>query len=108
MIPFVTSYFPGRIRLRAPFLKDQDIAGAMMDVVRASGLSDQLTYNPRTGSVLVEYCPERLPDPELLRPLIPSALELKDKLLFYSPRNKEMIISAIKELEPGLLAIISA
>ena len=49
------NYFPGRIRLRDSILRDEDIRQAAMDVAAKLGRIRSVSYNERTGSVLLEY-----------------------------------------------------
>lgn len=65
----VTSFFPGRIRLRAPAFKDQHlynharyiIEKAFGEVGMPESAIKTMENNSVTGSVLIEYRPERIP-----------------------------------------------
>ena len=90
----VTSFFPGRIRLRGEIFKDKDIVDAAMKAASGRSWIESIEHNPRTGSVLIEYDTEKV-DPEKLRPMIPYLMEIRSKAMFYNPKYKERIIEFI-------------
>ena len=62
----VSSFFPGRIRLRNDVFKDDDIFSALYSAVGSHSAVKKVVRNERTGSVLVEYISENLPMEKLL------------------------------------------
>ena len=50
----VSSFFPGRIRLRNDVFKDDDIFSALYSAVGSHSAVKKVERNERTGSVLVE------------------------------------------------------
>lgn len=62
----VSSFFPGRIRLRNDVFKDDDIFSALYSAVGSHSAVKKVERNERTGSVLVEYISENLPMEKLL------------------------------------------
>lgn len=55
----VSSFFPGRIRLRNDVFKDDDIFSALYSAVGSHSAVKKVERNERTGSVLVEYISEK-------------------------------------------------
>ena len=97
----VSSFFPGRIRLRDEVFKDNDIFSALYSAVGSHSAVRKVERNEKTGSVLVEYIPENLPMEKLLA--------LKDELLAlgklaesYNQKNKPVILEKIQEIEKKL------
>ena len=56
----VSSFFPGRIRLRNDVFKDDDIFSALYSAVGSHSAVKKVERNERTGSVLVEYISENI------------------------------------------------
>ena len=65
----VSSFFPGRIRLRNDVFKDDDIFSALYSAVGSHSAVKKVERNERTGSVLVEYISENLNFMEILQKL---------------------------------------
>ncbi|MDR2488858.1 MAG: hypothetical protein LBD42_05130 [Desulfovibrio sp.] len=66
----IASFFEGRIRLRASALKKEEHMSMALAFIRAQAGVRNVTPNIRTGSILVEYAPDKLS-----RESIESALE---------------------------------
>lgn len=94
----VTSYFPGRIRLRASILKDSVIVNALMDSLKGNSAIHNIVWNPKTGSVLVEY-DSAVIKPEKLAFLIPEVKHLQRKVLFYSEKNRAELLAELPVLK---------
>mgnify|MGYP007070219366 CR=1 FL=1 len=62
----ITSFFPGRIRLRAPIFKEQDLVSKAKSILSKCDAVETIEHNPLTGSVLITYIPEKLPMEELI------------------------------------------
>lgn len=97
----VTSYFPGRIRFRAPFLRDRDLRNALISAIGELGFSGKYTVNESTGSVLVEYDTAQITGDilETLRPMAAAVAPLRTKAEYYSSRDKDFLLSEIERLK---------
>ena len=62
----VTSFIPGRIRLRHRMFRDDDIAGALIALFKASGIVTGVERNPETGSILITYRADVIPSADVL------------------------------------------
>lgn len=93
----VTSFFPGRIRLRAEVFKDPVIVEECLKILNSSDAITKVSNNFTTGSVLLEYNPKKIPV-EKLEPLVPFFKELEKLAHNYSRKNRELILEKLKEL----------
>ena len=97
----ITGFFPGRIRLRAPIFKDEDIAKRALSILQHPALSSiikNIEHNLVTGSVLLKYHPTKVPITKL-RPLLPVFQKLEKEAKNYSEKNKPVILAMLDELE---------
>ncbi len=62
----ITSFFPGRVRLRAPIFKETDLVEKALSILKTSDAVKNVETNPVTGSVLIEYNPAKVPMEKLL------------------------------------------
>ena len=62
----ITSFFPGRVRLRAPIFKETDLVEKARAILSKSDAVKNIETNPVTGSVLIEYNPAKVPMEKLL------------------------------------------
>ena len=62
----ITSFFPGRIRLRAPVFKQEDLVEKAKKILEKFDAVKNIEHNPVTGSVLIEYEPDKVPMEKLL------------------------------------------
>lgn len=90
----VTSFFPGRIRLRGEIFRDAEIAWALRQAVEWHPAVQEIQHNLRTGSVLICYDEKLLPMARL-EALSAQLLELRDLCLHYAPRKKPVILERI-------------
>ena len=60
LAPYVRSYMPGRLRLRHPALKSPEAASALNDFLGKMEGVTALEINPRVGSLLLYWDPEKL------------------------------------------------
>lgn len=97
----VSSFFPGRIRLRNEVFKDAEIYSALYSAVGNHPAVKKIERNEITGSVLLEYIPEKLPVDKILA-LQSELLALGKLAEFYSAKNKSEILRKIKEIESKL------
>lgn len=56
----ICSFIPGRVRIRTPRFKDPDLASTAATLLREQPCVRKVTANPETGSLLIEYDPEKL------------------------------------------------
>lgn len=94
----VTSFFPGRIRLRESVFKDTVIVQECIKILQTSDAVKNITNNCNTGSVLLEYDPEKVPM-EKLKPLVPFFMELEKLAHNYSISKRAAIMDKLQELE---------
>jgi len=62
----ITSFFPGRVRLRAPIFKEAELVAKAKEILKKSDAVKNVEDNPVTGSVLIEYEPSKVPMEKLL------------------------------------------
>ncbi len=62
----ITSFFPGRIRLRAPVFKDACLVEKAVSILKKFPALIEIENNIITGSVLIYYNPEKVPQEKLL------------------------------------------
>ena len=98
------NYFPGRIRLRDAVLKDDDIREAAVAVAKKITDFTSYSYNPKTGSVLIEYDADSV-DETRLESLKSLVMKLRSKVLFYTPRNKDAVLGCIAEIGAAVSAL---
>ena len=63
----ITSFIEGRVRIRDKALRDPAAMETVLSLVRAQDGIGEVTPNPRTGSVLVTYDPEKISREMLLQ-----------------------------------------
>ena len=100
----VTSFIPGRIRLRSRIFRDDDIASAFTSLLDATGIVTGIERNANTGSFLVSYRAECIPS-ALIRfasAYMPQLARLKFRILYYTPQDKDAILSAISQASAAL------
>ena len=99
----ISSFFPGRIRLRDEVLKDVEISAALQDAIQEHEAVKKIEHNLKTGSVLIEYSVLKLPVQKLTS-LKEELLLLQDMCAHYSNSTKPAILAKIAELKQKLLA----
>ena len=90
----VSSFFPGRIRLRSSLLQDDDICTALKTALEQQPAVHKVEYSTHTGSILIEYENDKLP----LKKLNNLKAELDElKLLCdtYSEKKKPAVLKKI-------------
>ncbi len=97
----VSSFFPGRVRLRSPFLRDRELRTALINALEEIGFNGSYTVNEQTGSVLVEYDPAIITPPviEALRPMVKEVTPLRTRLEYYSGKDREFLLNQIERLK---------
>ena len=99
----VTSFFPGRIRLRAPIFKDEILVARAKQILEHFTALKNLEHNPVTGSVLIEYEPEKVPVEELMK-LKDFFMELSNEAVRYNGTNAAKILKMLEEAESKLFS----
>jgi len=94
----ITSFFPGRIRLRAAVFKDDALCEMAMGILRKSDAVKSVERNRATGSVLVRYDPGKVPL-EKLSGMRGFLERLAAKAERYSVANRQEIEEMLGELE---------
>ena len=92
------NYFPGRLRLRDPALRDEAIREAAIAVLHSICPAADSKYNDKTGSVLVTYDPDGVPL-ERLQALVPALKKLRQKVASYSEKKRADILSDIARIQ---------
>lgn len=94
----ITSFFPGRVRLRAPVFKDAELTNTAISILKQFPAVKKIEYNPVTGSILLLYNPLKVPI-EKIKPLIPVLKKLQHEADSYYEEKKPLILLLLKELE---------
>lgn len=92
----IASFTEGRVRLRAAALRDPEKLRQVEDTIRSQDGVLHTLANPRTGSLLVEYDPERIPRQNLFM-----AAELLEKELGLSREKPERRKKTVQLITPG-------
>ena len=91
------NYFPGRLRLRDPALRDEAIRTAAIAALKSISDDAVCECKEKTGSVLITYDPARVPI-ERLETLVPYLQKLWQKIAVYSEKNRNDILSDIAQI----------
>ena len=94
----ISSFFPGRIRLREEVFKDPVIVEECRKILNSSDAVTKIENNYRTGSVLLEYNPEKVPL-EKLKPLVPFFQELEKLTHNYNAQKQKAILEKLAEFK---------
>jgi len=96
----ITSFFPGRIRLRAAIFKESDLVEKARAILSKSDAVKNIETNPVTGSVLIEYYPSKVPMEKLL-PMQDFFTRLADQAQRFDGRaeSREKILEMLEKLE---------
>lgn len=94
----ITSFFPGRIRLRAPVFKDKILVEKAIQILKKFPALKNLEHNPLTGSVLIEYSPAQVPMEKLLS-MQDFFLRLSKEAQHFDGKNRDKILAMLEELE---------
>lgn len=99
----VSSFFPGRIRLRALLLQDADICAALKTALEQQPAVHKVEYSTHTGSILIEYESDKLPIKKL-HALKDELAELKLLCDAYSEKQKPAVLKKIRSFATQLSA----
>ena len=94
----ITSFFPGRVRLRAPVFKEADLVEKAQAILKKSDAIKRVEHNPVTGSVLIEYEPSKVPM-EKLAAMQEFFMRLANEARRFDGTNRPQILSMLNELE---------
>ncbi len=96
----ITSYIPGRVRLRAPIFKDTEIYARAEQILKKS-FGDAISkyeYTPLNGSILIEYDAEKTPLDNLMKHT-DFFKKLNYQAEHFSPKNRDIIFCMLNDLE---------
>ncbi len=96
----VTSFFPGRVRLRAPIFKDEELCAKARTILSKSDAVKNIEHNPVTGSILLEYDIKKVPMEKLL-PMQDFFMKLGKEAEHYdgTAAGHKKIVAMLDELE---------
>ena len=96
----ITSFFPGRVRLRAPIFKEADLVEKARSILQKSDVIKNIENNFLTGSVLIEYYPEKVPMKKLV-PMQDFFANLAEEAQHFDGKaeSRQKILSMLSELE---------
>lgn len=96
----ITSFFPGRVRLRAPVFKNDELCEKAKRILSKSDSVKKIEHNPLTGSILLEYDVKKVPMENLL-PMQDFFMKLGKEAERYdgTEAGHKKIVSMLDELE---------
>ena len=94
----ITSFFPGRVRLRAEILKDVQVTEKALEILRGSDAVKHVENNYRIGSVLLEYFPEKVPM-EKLSSMQDILKDLQKLATRYSAEKRPEVLQKLEEFK---------
>lgn len=94
----ITSFFPGRVRLRAPIFKDEELCNRARSILMTSDAVKNVEHNLVTGSILLEYDTAKVPMDKLL-PMQNFFMNLASEAMRFDEKNRSKIIEMLNELE---------
>lgn len=99
----LSSFIPGRFRLRSPLLSWSPTAAVIVGALQASEVVKTLEHKASTGSLLIHYDPMKLPLTKALK-----AQPLFDQLqaLEKAPQN-EALVAQVQHLCDQLTVLLS-
>lgn len=94
----VTSFFEGRVRLKASLFKNSEISKQIYNILTASKAVENITINETTGSMLIEYSPSKIPILKLKKAM-PYFEKIKEIYEVYGDESVPEILLIIKEMD---------
>lgn len=94
----VSSFFEGRVRLKASLLKNSEISRQITDMLTASKSIENITVNEITGSMLIEYSPSKIPLLKIKKSM-PYFEKIREIYEIYGEEAVPEILSIIKEMD---------
>lgn len=93
-----SSFFEGRVRLKAALFKNSEISRQITDMLMASKSVENITVNEITGSMLIEYYPSKIPLLKIKKAM-PYFEKIKEIYEIYGEEAVPEILSIIKEMD---------
>ncbi len=94
----VSSFFEGRVRLKATLFKNREISSQITNMLLASNSVENITVNEITGSMLIEYLPSKIPLLKIKKAM-PYFEKIKNMYEIYNEDAVPEILSIIKEMD---------
>lgn len=94
----ISSFFEGRVRLKAPLFKNNDICNEISNILLNTNGVENVTINNTTGSILIEYNPVKIPLLKIKKAM-PYFEKIKEMYVEYEDEAIADILLIIKEME---------
>lgn len=94
----VSSFFEGRVRLKAALFKNKEISSQITNILLSSNAVENITVNEVTGSMLIEYSPSKIPLLKIKK-AVPYFEKIKDMYEIYKEDAVPEILLIIKEMD---------
>lgn len=94
----ITSFFEGRVRLKASIFNNNDISSQLTNVLLLNKAVENVSVNTITGSMLIEYNPVKIPLVKIKKAM-PYFEKIKELYEIYGEESVEDILKIIKEME---------
>lgn len=94
----ITSFFEGRVRLKASIFKNNDISSQLTNVLLLNKAVKNVSVNTITGSMLIEYNPVKISLVKIKKAM-PYFEKIKELYEIYGEESVEDILKIIKEME---------
>lgn len=94
----ITSFFEGRVRLKATLFKNEEISEALTAILTNHNAVTNVAVNHVSGSMLIEYDKLKLPFLKLKK-VVPYFEDIKSMYDKYGDESIDDIIRIIKELD---------
>lgn len=94
----ISSFFEGRVRLKAPLFKNNDICNEISNILLNTNGVENVTINNTTGSILIEYNPVKIPLLKIKKAM-PYFEKIKEMYDEYEDEAIADILLIIKEME---------
>lgn len=93
----VSSFFEGRVRLKAALFKNSEINIKLTNMLLSSNAVQNVTVNEKTGSMLIEYSPSKIPLLKIKK-AVPLFEKIKEMYDIYEIDAVPDILEIIKEM----------
>lgn len=94
----VSSFFEGRVRLKAAIFKNNEICRQIENMLLHSNAIENISINETTGSMLIEYSPSKIPLLKIKKAM-PYFEKIKEMYEIYGDESVPEILSIIKEMD---------
>lgn len=92
---YITSYIDGRVRLRHPALRDEGKIALLRQLASSIPGILEISANPRTGSLLLEYDPEKMNRDSLLELAAPLEVFMQEDAC--GPERKKKVLPSLSK-----------